>query len=174
MISTNAIAVSGPTPGWVACRCASGHFSTTWSTARFNYAMVGFNRSDEAACFELLCKRAGTQVHYCAEPFSNDGRLSSTFLKLVKRTMAAEYQRELSAKVHAGQCRIAERGFKVGGRAGYGLRRLLLDSSHRPKAILRDGERKSLTTIGPRSASASGYSWVYLTVTLSDLVKRKT
>ena len=133
MISTNAIAVSGPTPGWVASRCASGHFSTTWSTARFSYAMVGFNRSDEAACFELLCKRAGTQVHYCAEPFSNDGRLSSTFLQLVKRTMAAEYLRELSAKVHAGQCRSAASGFKVGGRAGYGVRRLLLDSNYRPQ-----------------------------------------
>ena len=161
MISTNAIAVSGPTPGWVASRCASGHFSTTWSTARFNYAMVGFNRSDEAACFELLCKRAGTQIHYCAEPFSNDGRLSSTFLKLVKRTMAAEYQRELSAKVHAGQCRIEERGFKVGGRAGYGLRRLLLDSNHRPKAILRDGEQRAsprLAQEAPPRLAIRGYT----------------
>jgi DNA invertase Pin-like site-specific DNA recombinase len=105
-----------------------------------------FQDTDEAACYEFLCKRAGIQVHYCAEPFSNDGSLSSTFLKLVKRTMAAEYLRELSAKVHAGQCRIAASGFKVGGRAGYGLRRLLLDSNHQPKTILRDGERKSLTT----------------------------
>src|ERR1700679_4164441 len=60
--------------------------------------------------------------------------------------MAAEYLRELSAKGHAGQCRLAASGFKLGGHAGYGLRRLLLDSQGKPKAILQDGERKSLTT----------------------------
>ena len=46
-----------------------------------------FQDTDEAACYEFLCKRAGIQVHYCAEPFSNDGSLSSTFLKLVKRRL---------------------------------------------------------------------------------------
>jgi DNA invertase Pin-like site-specific DNA recombinase len=105
-----------------------------------------FQDTDEAACYEFLCKRAGIKVHYCAEPFPNDGSLASTFLKLIKRTMAAEYLRELSAKVHAGQCRISANGFKAGGRPGFGLRRLLLDSNLRPKAILRDGERKSLVT----------------------------
>jgi DNA invertase Pin-like site-specific DNA recombinase len=105
-----------------------------------------FQDSDEAACYEFLCKRAGIQVHYCAEAFSNDGSLASAFLKMVKRTMAAEYLRELSAKVHAGQCRVAAHGFKCGGRAGYGLGRLLLDASGLPKSILRDGERKNLAT----------------------------
>lgn len=105
-----------------------------------------FQDTDEAACYEFLCKRAGIKVHYCAEPFANDGSLASTFLKLVKRTMAAEYLRELSAKVHAGQCRIAANGFKAGGLPGYGLRRLLLDSTGQPKATLNDGERKSLQT----------------------------
>ena len=47
----------------------------------------GFQDTDEAACYDFLCKRAGIQVHYCAEPFSNDGSLSSTFLKLVKRRL---------------------------------------------------------------------------------------
>ena len=105
-----------------------------------------FQDTDEAACYEFLCKRAGIKIHYCAEPFSNDGSLASTFIKLVKRAMAAEFLRELSAKVHAGQCRLAANGFKPGGRPGYGLRRLLLDSDGRPKATLGDGERKSLQT----------------------------
>ncbi len=114
-----------------------------------------FQDNDEAACYEFLCKRAGIGVHYCAEPFPNDGSLSSAFLKMVKRTMAAEYLRELSAKVHTGQCRLAASGCKLGGRAGYGLRRLLLDADGKPKAILQDGERKSLAaervtyTLGP-------------------------
>ena len=49
MISTNAIAVSGPTPGCVASRCASGHFSTSCSTAWLSSAMVGFNRSSNSS-----------------------------------------------------------------------------------------------------------------------------
>jgi DNA invertase Pin-like site-specific DNA recombinase len=105
-----------------------------------------FQDVDESAYYEFLCKKARVRVHYCAEPFPNDDSPTSSLLKLVKRTMAAEYLRELSAKVHAGQCRVAANGFKLGGRAGYGLRRLLLDSEGKPKAVLQDGERKSLTT----------------------------
>jgi len=114
-----------------------------------------FQDTDEAACYEFLCKRAGIAIHYCAELFTNDGTLVSSFLKMVKRTMAAEYLRELSAKVHAGQCQLAARGYKMGGRAGLGLRRLLLDCDGKPNIILQEGERKNLTnqrvtcTLGP-------------------------
>ena len=106
-----------------------------------------FQDADESAYYEFLCKRAGVQVRYCAEVFdSNDAGITSALLKAVKRAMAAEYLRELSVKVHAGQLRIAEKGFKLGGRAPFGLRRVLLDVNGHPKRILRDGERKSLTT----------------------------
>jgi DNA invertase Pin-like site-specific DNA recombinase len=114
-----------------------------------------FQDSDEAACYEFLCKRAGIRVHYCAEAFQNDGSTASAFLKMVKRTMAGEYSRELSAKVLVGQCRLAANGFKIGGRAGFGLRRLLLDCNGRPKMVLQDGEHKNLQsdrvtyTLGP-------------------------
>ena len=67
-------------------------------------------------------------------------------LKAMKRAMAGQYLRELSAKVFAGQCRIARSSFKLGGKAGYGLRRLLLATDGKPKIFLRDGERKSLIT----------------------------
>ena len=86
------------------------------------------------------------KVHYCAEQFLNDGSVASALLKALKRTMAGEFSRELSEKVFAGQCRIVQNGFKIGGRAGYGLRRMLLDTSGSPKVILRHGEQKSLTT----------------------------
>ena len=105
-----------------------------------------FQDSDEVACYEFLRKRAGIAVHYCAEQFSNDGTPFSTFLRTIKRTMAAEYVRELSAKVLAGQRRLAANGYKFGGRAGFGLRRLLLDSQRRPKMILQEGEEKHLAT----------------------------
>jgi DNA invertase Pin-like site-specific DNA recombinase len=105
-----------------------------------------FQDADESASYEYLLKQAGVKIHYCAEPFENDGSLSSTLIKTLKRTMAGEYSRELSVKVFAGQCRLIELGFRQGGPAGYGLRRHLVDQDKNFKQILRDGERKSLQT----------------------------
>ena len=86
-----------------------------------------FQDTDEAAHYEFLCKNSGIPVHYCAEQFTNDMALPNMILKFLKRTMAAEYSRELSAKVFAGQARLTELGFRQGGPAGYGFRRLLVD-----------------------------------------------
>ena len=71
-----------------------------------------FQDADESAYYEYICKRAGVTVHYCAEQFENDGSPVSTIVKGVKRAMAGEYSRELSAKVFAGQCRLIELGFR--------------------------------------------------------------
>src|SRR5664280_801200 len=60
--------------------------------------------------------------------------------------MAGEYSRELSVKVFTGQCKLIELGFRQGGPAGYGLRRLLIDQAGKPKAELQPGEQKSLQT----------------------------
>ena len=105
-----------------------------------------FQDTDESAYYEFLCRRAKIQIHYCAEPFENDGSLSSALMKTIKRGMAGEYIRELSVKVFAGKCRLAEKGFRQGGHAGYGLRRLLVDQEGNPKFVLRYGERKSISS----------------------------
>lgn len=105
-----------------------------------------FQDADESAYLEFICKSAGIAVHYCAEQFDNDGSISATLLKSVKRVMAGEYSRELSAKVFAGQCRLIRLGFRQGGPPGYGLRRQLVDEHRSPKTLLRSGERKSLQT----------------------------
>ena len=105
-----------------------------------------FQDTDEAAHYEFLCKRAGIQVHYCAEPFANDGSLSSSILKALKRSMAAEYSRELGVKVYVGKKRLVQLGYRVGGEAGYGLRRMLLSQDGKRKQKLQHGERKSLIT----------------------------
>ena len=105
-----------------------------------------FQDADESAYYEYICRRAGIQVAYCAEPFENDGSPVSTIVKGVKRAMAGEYSRELSAKVFAGQCRLIELGFRQGGPAGYGLRRVLIDQSGAVKGDLARGEHKSLQT----------------------------
>ncbi|MEI9979919.1 MAG: recombinase family protein [Edaphobacter sp.] len=105
-----------------------------------------FQDVDESAYYEYVLKRAGIRVHYCAEQFENDGSMSSSVLKTLKRSMAAEYSRELSVKVFAGQCRLIEMGFRQGGPAGYGLRRQLIDRDRTSKGLLGRGERKSLQT----------------------------
>ncbi len=105
-----------------------------------------FQDADESAYYEYICRRAGIQVAYCAEQFENDGSPVSTIVKGVKRAMAGEYSRELSAKVFAGQCRLIELGFRQGGPAGYGLRRVLIDQTGSIKSELARGEHKSLQT----------------------------
>jgi DNA invertase Pin-like site-specific DNA recombinase len=105
-----------------------------------------FQDADESAYYEYICKRKGIHVVYVAEQFENDGSPVSTIVKGVKRAMAGEYSRELSAKVFIGQCRLIELGFRQGGPAGYGLRRVLIDQSGELKSILKRGEHKSLQT----------------------------
>jgi DNA invertase Pin-like site-specific DNA recombinase len=105
-----------------------------------------FQDADESAYYEYICKRAGIQVVYVAEQFENDGSPVSTIVKGVKRAMAGEYSRELSTKVFAGQCRLIEKGFRQGGMAGYGLRRVLIDQAGNIKGTLAVGEHKSLQT----------------------------
>ena len=105
-----------------------------------------FQDPDEAATYELLCKRAGIAVHYCAEQFENDGTIGSSIIKTVKRAMAGEYSRELSVKVFAGQSHLISLGFRQGGAAGFGLRRMLVDQSGNPKTELDQGEHKSIAT----------------------------
>lgn len=105
-----------------------------------------FQDADEGAYHEHVCSRAGIRVHYCGEQFENDGSIGSNLLKTVKRVMAGEYSRELSVKVFAGQCRLVELGYRQGGAAGYGLRRVLIDEHGNPKGELSRGEQKSIQT----------------------------
>ena len=103
-----------------------------------------FQDVDEAAHYEFLCKQSGIHVYYCAESFVNDGTLPSAIAKALKRTMAAEYSRELSAKVFAGKCRLASLGYWVSGTPPYGLRRMMVSEKGKLKQIMQQGEEKSL------------------------------
>lgn len=105
-----------------------------------------FQDADESAYYEFMCKRAGIAVHYCAEPFENDGSLVSAIAKNLKRGMAGEYSRDLSVKVAAGQKRLIKMGFWVGGLPSYGFRRLLVDENRVPKCELAVGQWKSIAT----------------------------
>jgi DNA invertase Pin-like site-specific DNA recombinase len=105
-----------------------------------------FQDADESGYYEFHCKKAGIQVIYCGEQFINDGSPLATIIKGIKRAMAGEYSRELSVKVFAGQSRLAQMGFTLGARAGYGLRRMLVDQNGVVKRILSPREWKSITT----------------------------
>jgi DNA invertase Pin-like site-specific DNA recombinase len=122
-------------------------------TAKFDVILVydisrwgRFPDSDESAYYEFLCKSSGIPVHYCAEPFPNDLSPINLILKTLKRTMASEYSRELGVRTLAGKIKLVKMGFRVGGPAGYGLRRLLVSMDGKPRQILEAGDRKSLAS----------------------------
>lgn len=105
-----------------------------------------FQDTDESAHYEFVCKSGGAPVVYCAEPFFGDTTPFGSMAKAFKRAMAGEFSRELSIKVSAGKNRLAALGFRIGGVAGFGLRRRILESGNAPGLLLRDGQRKSLIT----------------------------
>ncbi|WP_338132263.1 recombinase family protein [Bradyrhizobium elkanii] len=103
-----------------------------------------FQDLDEGAHYEFLCRQAGVEVEYCAEGFKNDFSLASTLGKYLKRTQAADFSRDLSARVHASHSRVIRQGFSVGAPKTYGLRRELVDQKQRPKMFLEKGDAKFL------------------------------
>lgn len=141
-----------------------------------------FQDADESVYYEYICRRAGIAVAYCAEQFENDGSPVSTIVKGVKRAMAGEYSRELSTKVFVGQCRLIELGYRQGGHAGYGLRRVMIDQHGDIKGELNYGEQKSISTYrvilmpGPEEEVRivnDMYHWLIRDgLNLSDIVKR--
>ncbi len=105
-----------------------------------------FQNPDEAAHYEFLCASSGIPLHYCAEQFSNDGTASSSIFKAFKRSMAAEFSRELGEKVVRGKTRLAQMGFWMGGPPGFGYRRRMVSAEGKLKDVLIPGQQKSLKT----------------------------
>jgi DNA invertase Pin-like site-specific DNA recombinase len=118
-----------------------------------------FQNPDQSAHYEFICAEAGVRIEYCAEAFDNDGSPSSTILKSLKRVMAAEYSRDLSAKVAAAQHRLAEKGFWQGGPAGYGFRRQTVDETGARGLVLERHQYKgvqghrTVLVLGPQNES---------------------
>ena len=55
-----------------------------------------FQDPDRSACLEFECRKAGVEVHYCAEAPADDEVDVSTVTKRLKRYMAREHERELA------------------------------------------------------------------------------
>jgi DNA invertase Pin-like site-specific DNA recombinase len=102
-----------------------------------------FQDLDEAAHYEFLCRQAGVSVIYCGEAFPSDGSVESALFKELKRLMAAEYSRELSAKIAAAKLLRAERGHCQGAPLIYGIERVLVDARGRERCRLERGQTKA-------------------------------
>lgn len=105
-----------------------------------------FQDSDEAACYEFLCRSSGVSVRYCAESFGAASSLPDVLLKAMSRALAGEFSRDLGRAEFDGKSRILKSGFWVGGRAPFGLRRLVLSPDARRQQVLERGEAKTLRT----------------------------
>ena len=101
-----------------------------------------FQDPDQSAAYEYFCREGGARVEYVGEAFANDDSLAASLIKHLKRVMAAEFSRELSAKVTQAKKRQAQSGFRMGGTPGYCVRRLLVDAKGVERRFLLSGERK--------------------------------
>jgi DNA invertase Pin-like site-specific DNA recombinase len=105
-----------------------------------------FQDNDAGAYYEYACRQSGIDVHYVIGHLKNDGSITDSILKAVDRYSAGNYSYTLSIKVHLGSTRLIRLGYRQGGTAGFGLRRVMIDERGEPKMELKHGERKSLQT----------------------------
>ena len=105
-----------------------------------------FQDADEAAHYEFLCKTSGVPVLYCSEPYLNNSTATGAIFKSMRRSQAGEFSRELSEKVYSADKHIAALGFRLGGAAGFGLRRMMVSESRRPLQQLARSEVKYCKT----------------------------
>lgn len=105
-----------------------------------------FQDVDESAMYTWECKKHNVKVCYVDRDNleNEDLNLTDSLLISIDRTMAAIYSKNLSEKVFKGCKKIAEQGFRAGGPAPYGLKRVLLDEKRNYLQDLNPGQRKSI------------------------------
>lgn len=100
-----------------------------------------FQDVDESAYYEYHCRKWGVDVLYVAEAF-RDAHPLDALVKQLKRTMAAEYSRELGLKCRAGVVQAVTSGFAAGCLPCLGFRRQAVATDGTAKILLRTRERK--------------------------------
>ena len=106
-----------------------------------------FHDSRDADFYRVTLAHRNVICQSCDQELTLDkSGIFERLFTMMKDESASEYSRQLSRKVFAGQCNLIEKGFRQGGPAGIGLRRMLLDETGKPKQELSIGERKSLLT----------------------------
>ena len=105
-----------------------------------------FVDSREADFHRMRLERKNVLCQSCEKPLTLTSNIADRIMTLLRDESASDYCRQLSQKVWVGQCNLVTKGFRQGGVAGYGFRRMLLDETGNPKQELTMGQRKSLLT----------------------------
>lgn len=105
-----------------------------------------FVDSREAEYYRMRLERKNVVCQSCDQPLTLASNIAERIITLLRDESASDYCRQLSQKVYSGQCNLIMKGYRQGGPAGFGLRRMLLDESGKPKQELAVGQRKSLQT----------------------------
>jgi len=122
---------------------------------RNNYSLVlylddsrwgRFVDSRDADYYRMQLERKGVFCQACDKPLTMTTTIVDRIMTMLKDESASDYCRQLSQKVFVGQRNLILKGFRQGGPAGFGLRRMLIDESGQPKQELLRGQRKSLLT----------------------------
>ncbi len=103
-----------------------------------------FVDSREAEYHRMRLERKNVICQSCEKPLALTSNLADRIMTLLRDESASDYCRQLSQKVWVGQCNLVTKGFRQGGVAGFGLRRMLLDEMGGHKQELTMGQRKSL------------------------------
>jgi DNA invertase Pin-like site-specific DNA recombinase len=120
-----------------------------------------FQDIDLSATYSAECKKHGKQVIYTTLGMPRpDDPLYPVYVQF-ERFRAAQYSKELSAKVFHGCVKIAQQGYWAGGKAPFGFDRLLLDERRNRLHVLTRGQKKSIQnqrvtlTLGPEDQVAT-------------------
>ena len=114
----------------------------------------------------MRLERKNVLCQSCEKPLTLTSNIADRIMTLLRDESASDYCRQLSQKVWVGQCNLVTKGFRQGGVAGFGFRRMLLDETGNPKQELTMGQRKSLLTerviliLGPE-AECQIVLWIY-------------
>ena len=95
-----------------------------------------FVNSRDAEYYRMVLERRNVACHPCDKPLTLTSTIADRIMTLLRDESASDYCRQLSQKVWMGQCNLVTKGFRQGGVAGYGLRRMLLDDAGTPNSNL--------------------------------------
>ncbi len=105
-----------------------------------------FVDSRDADYYRMSLERNGVICQACDKPLTMTTTIADRIMTMLKDESASDYCRQLSQKVFIGQSNLILKGYRQGGPAGFGLRRMLLTETGEPKQELVMGQRKSLQT----------------------------
>ncbi len=97
---------------------------------------------DESTYWEYHFRRFGVAVTYISDQAINDRSLAGRLTKKIKQELATEESHKQSLRVRERSKLRAAEGYRVGGFAPYGFKRLLVDQAGQAIRPLENGERK--------------------------------